>query len=86
LLEVEPGFAGEEARHGGLTGARWAPEDQGAERAGAQKPGQRAVRANKVILPDDLGERGGPQPVGERTRGVAVQAAGGEEVGHTLPP
>ena len=73
---------GEQARHGGLAGARRPPEHQRAEASRREQPRQRAVRAGEVVLADDLGERAGPQPVGERTGRRGVEAGGCEEVGH----
>ena len=46
----------EQPRHRGLAGARRPPEDERAERAGLQHAGERAVGAEQMVLPDDIGE------------------------------
>ena len=82
LLELEIGLVGEEAGDGGLAGAGRPPEDQRAERARAQHASDGAVGADEVVLADHLGEGSRPQPIGERTRGGAIETGGGEEIGH----
>ena len=68
LLEAEVGLARQQPRNRGLAGARRPPEDERAERAGVEHPGERAVRPQQVVLADDVGERLRPQPVGQRPR------------------
>src|SRR5206468_5473320 len=63
LLEDKAGFAGKKPRDGRLAGARRAPQDDGWDPAGAQQPGQYAIRPGDVILTDHIGELGGPQYV-----------------------
>ena len=60
LLEMEVGDLGEEARHGGLAGARRAPEDHRGEPPGFDHARQHALLAEEMILADHLGERAGP--------------------------
>ena len=74
LLELQIGLVRQQPRHRGLAGAGRAPEDQRAERAGGQHPGERAVGAEQMILADHLGERLRAQPVGQRPRRVGRRA------------
>src|SRR6516225_615760 len=79
LLEMQIGRVGQKPRHGGLAGARRAPEDQRAERAGLQHARKRAVSSQDVILTDDLGERARTQPIGKRPRRVLIHRCGREQ-------
>src|SRR5580704_11571563 len=81
LLEIKFGFAGKEPRHSGFARARRAPEDQRAERARLQHPGQRAVRTKQMILPNNVGELVRAQLVGKRTRRITVKPASREQRG-----
>ena len=68
------GLVGQQPRHRGLAGAGRAPEDQRAERAAVEHARQRAVRAEQVVLADDIGELLRAELVGERPRRVVVEA------------
>src|SRR5205809_4721 len=57
----------QQARDGGLAGARRAPEDERAERARVEQPPECAVRAEQMILTDHLVEFRRPQLVGKRS-------------------
>ena len=59
LLEMEVGLARQQPRDRRLAGARRPPEDERAERAGGEHPGERAVGPEQVVLADDVGERSG---------------------------
>ncbi len=65
LLELKVGLARQQPRDGGLAGAGRPPEDERAERAGAEHAGKRAVGAEQVVLADDVGQLLRPQPVGQ---------------------
>ncbi len=71
-----------EPRDRGLAGAGRTPEDQAAERAGTHQPRQRPIWPEKVILAGDLVEALRPQPIGERTRGLVLEASGCEKIRH----
>ena len=79
LLEMQLGGVGEQPRHGGLAGAGRAPKHQRAERARFQHARQRAVRAENVILANDIGERARPQTIRQRMRRLMVQPRGAEQ-------
>ena len=68
LHEMQPRAGGEQPRDGGLAAARRAPEDQRGERPALQHPGERAVGAEQMVLPDHLIERARPQPISQRAR------------------
>src|ERR1700758_4072552 len=79
LLEMQLGGVSQEPRHGGLAGARRAPEDQRAERARLQHPRQRAVGAEDMILADDVGQFARAQTIRQRMRRVLLKARGCEQ-------
>ena len=81
LLEMQLGRFRQQPRHGGLAGAGRSPEHQRAERAGLQHARERAVGPEQMVLAHDVGELGGPQLVGERTRRVAIEAGSREQLG-----
>ena len=56
LLEIKLGRVGQKPRHGRLAGPGRPPENQRAERSRLQHAGERAVGAEKMVLPDDVGE------------------------------
>src|SRR5262245_64515259 len=68
---------------GGLAGARWPPEDKRPERARCQHPGERAIWAEQMVLPDDFVEFFRPQLVGKRTGRILMEACRGEQTGPT---
>jgi len=65
LHEVGPGHVGHDARERGLAGARRAPEDDRVEYVPLDRFAQRHPRRENVLLPDDLVERPGANPIGE---------------------
>ena len=79
LLEVKLCRAGQQPRHGRLAGAGRPPENERAERARLQHAGQYTVRAEQVILADDVGKRAGTKLIGQRPRRVAFEARGREK-------
>ena len=78
---MQIGGLGQQPRHRGLAGARRPPKDHRAKRARLQHSGERAVRAEQVVLADHVGELTRPKLVRERPRCVALEACGGEQVG-----
>ncbi len=68
-LEMEIHGLGEQPGDGGLAAAGRPPEDQGAELARLEHPAEGPFRAEQVILAQDLAQRLGAQPFGERRRG-----------------
>ena len=81
LLEMELGRTRKEPRDGGLAGTGRPPEDERAEGARAEHPGERAVRAKEMILADDRGKRFRAQLVGQRPRRIALRPAAAKKVG-----
>ena len=89
LHEMQVRFRCQQPRDGGLAHARRPPEDQRRQAACGQHRAQGAVRGQHLFLPDHLGQRLWPQPVGQRAR--CVRGGGGqgiEQIGHdpTLSP
>ena len=82
LLEGELDLVSQQARHGGLAGARRPPQDHALQSAALEHARQRALGADQVILADDLGQPFRPQPVGEGPRRPLLQAGGLEQIGH----
>ena len=76
LLEMEIRLMGEQPRHRGLARARRPPENQGAQGFRRDEAGEDSIRADQMVLADDLGEVLRPHPVGQRTRCVLVEAGG----------
>ena len=72
----------EQPRDRGFAGAGRTPEDERAERAGADEPRQRALGSKQMILSRHLIETRRPQSVGERTRRVVFELRGLEQIGH----
>ena len=64
-----------------LPGAGRPPEDHRRQPVGLDQRPQRLARAEQVVLPDDVVERAGPQPGGERRAGrQRVLGRRGEQV------
>src|SRR5262249_1435095 len=78
--EMQLGRVSQKPRHRGLAGARWAPEDQRAQRPRLQHPRQRAIGTEDVILADDFGQLVGTQPVGKWPRRVLLEASGCKKI------
>ena len=76
---MQLGRVRQQPRHRGLAGAGRPPEDQRAERARLQHAGERAIRAEQMILADHFGEFCRTQPVGERTRRILIEPGGFEQ-------
>ena len=64
--EMGAGGVGDDARQGGLAGARWAIEDHTAELVGLDGAPQQASRSNDVVLADILVQRARPHARGQR--------------------
>ncbi len=84
LHEGELRRLGQQPRHRGLAGAGRSPENQRAEAAASDQPGQRAFGADQVILARHLVQLGRTQPIGERSRNVTLETGGGEKIGQRL--
>ncbi len=84
LDEMQIGLARQQAGDRGLAHAGRPPEHQRAKAARGKHRAKRPVRAQHLVLPDHLGQRLRPQPVGQGARrGVGRGAGGGiEQVGH----
>ena len=83
--KCKPGFARQQTRDRGLSGAGRPPQDDRRQTLGGQQPGQRAFRPDNMILAYDLGELAGPQTIGKRARRILFEAGGLEEIGHQPP-
>ena len=70
LLEGVIHLMGEQPRHGGLAGARRAPEDHRTEARRLEHARQDPALARQMFLADDLAELARPQPVGQRPGAV----------------
>ena len=58
------------------------PQDHALQPAAPEHARQRALGADEMILPDDLGELARPQPVGQRPRRLLLHAGGLEQICH----
>ena len=65
---------GHQPRERGLADARRSPQDHRMQLAGRERDGQRLARREQVPLPDDVGDRARPQPLGERRGGRGLRA------------
>jgi len=63
-----------------------APRTQRAERSGIEQTREGAIRAQKMILPDDLAEHARPQPVGERRGALRSSPAAANRLGDPFAP
>ena len=80
-LERLGGVAGDHPGEGGLAGAGRPPEDHRRQPVGLDQHPQRLAGADQVVLADDVVERAGPEPVGQRRpAGELVLDRGGEQV------
>src|SRR5438552_7481389 len=70
-----------QARDSGLAGTRRPPKDKRTKGARCEKARERAVRAEQVVLTDDLVELCRPQLVGERARRIALEPCCREQGG-----
>ena len=74
-LEDELGAVRQEARDRRLAAARRAPQDHRGELPARHHAPDRPLRAQQMILPDDVGEALRPQPVGQRVRRLFLEQA-----------
>jgi hypothetical protein len=81
LLEHEIGLVRQQARHRGLAGTGRPPQDHALQPSAPEHARQRALGADEMILPDDLGKLARPQPVGQRPRRFLLHARGLEQIG-----
>ena len=86
--EVLVGVAREQTRERRLAAARRAPEHHARDRALLDRLAQRFAGAEQLLVPQEIVERFGTQPMGERRRrGVAGRGGDGEQrelVGHVF--
>ena len=82
------GVAGEQTRERGLAAPRWAPEHHARDRALLDRLAQRFAGAEQLLVPQEIVERFGTQPMGEgRRRGFIGRGGDGEQrelVGHVF--
>src|SRR5665213_1206976 len=69
------GSLGQQARDSGLAAARRTPQDHRGEAMRRHHAADRALGIEQVGLADDLGQRLGPELVGERLRGLLLEQA-----------
>src|SRR5690606_8913737 len=73
-------------RQSRLAGAGWSPEDRRRQAIVLDETSQRLADGHEVVLADDVGDRPGPQPRGERRGGTQpLLDRGGEQVSHRAP-
>jgi hypothetical protein len=82
LDEMQVGLIGQQPRDGGLAHPGRPPEDQRRQRPRRQHRAQRAFGRQHMGLPDHLGQRLRPQPVGQRAGAIVGRLGGVEEIGH----
>ena len=82
LVEVQMKGVRKQPRGGGLAGAGRSPQDDGGRPAIDHHAAQGTFRPKQVVLAHHFSQGLGAQAVGKRTRGVAGQAAGFEQIGH----
>ena len=88
LLEMAAALLGQQPGQGGLARARRTVEDHRTEAVGRQQPAEQLPFAQEMLLPDELGERGGPHPRGQRLGPAAVGSslASNSDMGLNLMP
>ena len=84
LLEMAAALLGQQPGQGGLAGARRAVEDHRAQAVGLQQPAEQLPLAEKMLLADELGQRHGPHPRGQRLRPLPVAFLAGIEERHEV--
>jgi len=85
LDEVQVGRIRQKPRDGGLADPRRTPEDQRRQRARGEHRPQRPLGRQHLFLPDHLGQRCRPQPVGKRSRRrILARRSSVEKVSHVL--
>ena len=73
--EAHPYRLGEQPRDRRLAGAGRSPEDDRRQLPRSNHPPDRALRARQMLLPDDIGQAAGAQPLGERNRAGSARVA-----------